>query len=674
MKLSLLARSATSALLATTMLVSALARADDEVDFGGLFLVEEGANAEELSAFQSVVEGKHVKARELAEKIVTHEPKSFVGHFVLGYVQHYAEANFPKAVYHQELARRHFEERFGDQPTPDKPWKWHARILRELSAAQGDLENYAERLRLIEVYNALYQPHMLAERAWPLMKLARYDEARLAAREGLGSDDPRQVEIALNALCAIEFEAGNDGASYEACRRAMDHARERGGANAVDLTNFAEAARSVFELDEAERILLEATRAEVAWYGNPWMELGELYTRQGRFAEALEALKRVPQYRASRPPHVRDADRNEARRALSAFFVVVGRPDDAIRITEKALVLPDRRAHNSRDPAQDRAIVALLDRRARLSAAERILEEASAKSLPHRVWAYARASWLRFGGFLSGRQAAKLLSDERKLVGTFRIGTAESAVMPPWLAGELVQVTGSAVASSALSRARTREKRPGALAYYEAFEAEAELEAGRASRAVELCRKALSSIGRSESLLRARCEAIAAEGERRMGRLDRAAAHYDAAFQNDPGVLRRFGLALPVRLSVRGDSVAEAVAAALSRSPRFDAGDHGLLLAIEATAAGGKVCLVGANGNVLGCGEATPESHDDAERLAERIVADVHDAMFAPRIDLSQADANGLDGSNRVSRDPLRTLFDTAVPSDAEPSEELESD
>lgn len=650
------------------------AAAEDEVDFGGLFLVEEGANAEELSAFQAVVEGKHVKARELAERIVASDGSSFVGHFVLGYVQHYGEANFPKSVYHQELALRFFEERYGKEPNPEKPWKWHARILRELSAAQGDLENYAERLRLIEVYNALYQPHMLAERAWPLMKLGRYEEARLAAKEGLVSEDPRQIEIALNALCAIEFEAGNDGASYEACRKAMDHARDRGGANAVDLTNFAEAARSVFELDEAERILLEATRAEIAWYGNPWMELGELYTRQGRFAEALEALKRVPQYRASRPPHVRDADRNEARRALSAFFVVVGRPDDAMRITEKALVLPDRRAHNSRDAAQDRAIVALLDRKARISAAERIQEDAAAKSLPHRLWAYARASWLRFGAFLSGRQAAKLLSDERKLVGTFRIGTAESAVMPPWLAGEIVQVTGSEVARSALREARAKERRARAAAYYDAFEAEAELVAGREERAVELCRTALAALGPGEALLRARCEAIAAESERRLGRLDRAAAHYDAAFQHDPGVLRRFRLALPVKMQVRGDAIAEAVASALARSPRFDEGDHGLLLSVEATAAGGKACLVGANGNVLGCGDAAPAAGDDAKQLVERIVAAVHQQIFAPRIDLSQADANGLDGSNRVSRDPLRTLFDTAEPSGPEPLEDLESD
>ncbi len=37
-----------------------------------------------------------------------------------------------------------------------------------------------------------------------------------------------------------------------------------------------------------------------------------------------------------------------------------------------------------------------------------------------------------------------------------------------------------------------------------------------------------------------------------------------------------------------------------------------------------------------------------------------HRAAFAPRIDLSQTDANGLDGANVISRDPLRTLFGTS--------------
>jgi hypothetical protein len=57
------------------------------------------------------------------------------------------------------------------------------------------------------------------------MKLGRFEEARMSARQGIASGDPEQIRIALNALCAIEFEAGNDRASYSACRQALDYGR-----------------------------------------------------------------------------------------------------------------------------------------------------------------------------------------------------------------------------------------------------------------------------------------------------------------------------------------------------------------------------------------------------------------------------------------------------------------
>ncbi|MFW5925246.1 MAG: hypothetical protein ACOC9O_00855 [Myxococcota bacterium] len=641
-----------------TASVAAVVHAQDLLD--QLSATEQGAEGteEEMLAWRRAQSDELAGARELAEKIVARDPGSYIGHLVLGWVQHYGEANFPKALYHQEKALALYEGRHGDQPGPGHPWRWHARLLRELAQTHGDLEHYAERLRFIARYNELYEPDMLAERAWALMKLERYDAARRAAREGMTSGNARQMELALNALCAIEFEAGNDGASYDACKAALEHARGQGSVNAVDLTNFAEASRSLFKLSEAERILLEATEAQVAWYGNPWMELGELYTREGRFAEALSALRKVPQYRAQRPPHVREADRNEGRRALSAFLLAVGKAEEAVRITDEALVMPDRRSHNSRDPAQDRAIVALIDRRARRVAAERLIEQASAEPFWSRGWARTKASWLRFEGWMSGRQAARLLGEDGRLVGTFRIGTSDSAIMPPWLAGELVDVAGPGVVHEAVARARAQDGRPAAKAYYDAVEMEAALASGDEERAVGLAERALADLGHAEALLRARVMALAGEAERQRGRYDRAASFWQRAFDLDPGAIRRLGLALPVRLAPTGDDVAEAVTEALERSPRLDAGDWGFFLQVEASAAGGRVCLMGEGRQLLGCGEAEARRDDDVDALAARIVRAFHADVFAPRVDLSQADINSLDGSNRVSRDPLETVFD----------------
>jgi tetratricopeptide (TPR) repeat protein len=617
------------------------------------------ATLEEREAWLYAEAGRHIRAREMAEAILKKNENSFVAHLVVGYVNHYAEADFPRAVFYLERALALFEQRFGSSPDPSLPWRWHATLLKELANAHGTLEHYGERLALIAKFNVLYEPDMIADRAWPLMKLGRYIEAREAAKLGLAmAERPSQRAIALNALCAIEFEAGNDGASYEACKRAVDDARASGvEVSSVDLTNFAESSRSLFKLDEAERIGLEATEADVSWYGNPWMELAELYTREGRFAEALSALKRIPQYRAARPPHVRDADRNETRRAIASFLLVCSRADQALTVTDRAVVLPDRRSHNSRDPAQDQIVVALLDRRAKLVAAEQRLEEARSSPFYARPLAWVKALWLRVRALPSRAQVERLLRDETRLHGIFRIGTAASAILPPWLAGELVDVLGAGVVQEALDHARQRDARPGADAYYAAFGAEVAVRAGELEEALTLSQRALAGLNPGELLLRARTLALSSEAARELGRPD-ALRYYEEAFQADPGVFRRLSLRVPVRIEVRGDDVAETVAGRLEGSPRLDPDDAGLLLRIDADRSGGSACLFSRDQSNLGCGKARAIATDDETTVASKIVTDFHEKVFAPRIDMSQADINSLDGTNLMRDDALRTLFD----------------
>jgi tetratricopeptide (TPR) repeat protein len=489
------------------------------------------------------------------------------------------------------------------------------------------------------------------------MKLRRFDDAREAANLGLASGDPRQREIALNAFCAIEFEAGNDGASYDACRDAMMlHGGDPAQQDVVDFTNFAEAARSVFRLDEAERVDQLATEARISWYGNPYVELGELYVREGRYVEALEALRQVPEYRAQRPPHVRDADRNEARRALTSFFLVIGRSEDAVRLAEKALHAPDRRGHNSRDPAQDVALAALLHRAALRLRAEQRYEEAIGEPFYERAWAWVQAANDRFDAWLSGRVAARNLADEQRLVGTFMIGTHRSAVMPPWLAGELTDVLGAGVVREAVRRARAEDEREGSDAYYDAFEAEAALASHDPERARELATRSLAGLAPAEALLRARMTAVVAESSRRMGDAERASEAYGEAFQTDPGIFRRLGWPVPVRMQIAGG--AEDLAGLIESSPRFDVSGWGMTVQVERD----RACLADPSGAVLACTDASPEANEDADEYLARVARLFHERVFAPRIDLSQSDANSLDGSNHVSRDPLRTMFGHEAP------------
>ena len=141
------------------------------------------ASPEELRAHCEAEQQRHfIRARELAEAILDRDPRSFVAHYVLGYVYHYGEANFPRSLYHLRQARTLFGQRHAEPPIAGQPWRWHASILRELVWAHGDLEQYEEQLAVAARYNELYQPHLMAETSWPLMKLRRFDEARRAAQ------------------------------------------------------------------------------------------------------------------------------------------------------------------------------------------------------------------------------------------------------------------------------------------------------------------------------------------------------------------------------------------------------------------------------------------------------------------------------------------------------------
>ena len=159
------------------------------LDENAFVVAEPGAPGEpdELRAWSLIRQQKLVEAREVAERIVAERPSSFLGHLLLGWAHHYGEANFPKALFHEERAYALFTERYGEPPSPDAPWRWHARMLLELADTHGDLEHHEERLAWIARYNEYYDPDLLADQAWALMKLGHYDLARRVSDAGMAT-------------------------------------------------------------------------------------------------------------------------------------------------------------------------------------------------------------------------------------------------------------------------------------------------------------------------------------------------------------------------------------------------------------------------------------------------------------------------------------------------------
>ena len=104
---------------------------------------------------------------------------------------------------------------------------------------------------------------------------------------------------------------------------------------------------------------------------------------------------------------------------------------------------------------------ALLDRAARRMQVELEQEVAAMHRFPYFRLSTLKAAWWWIQSWVSERKVARLLSKDGRTHGIFLIGRRESAIMPPWLAGDLVEILGAGVTMKILAelkRAHQAEK------------------------------------------------------------------------------------------------------------------------------------------------------------------------------------------------------------------------
>ena len=226
---------------------------------------------------------------------------------------------------------------------------------------------------------------------------------------------------------------------------------------------------------------------------------------------------------------------------------------------------------------------------------------------------------------------------------------------PPWLIGDLVEVLGSGVVASAVRRARANDPREFAPGYYDAFECEAALAGGDADRALELATRALERLPQAELLVRSRASLVQAEAALALGDNAQAVAAYDQTLQIDPGLFVRLARTLPVSIHARGGSVPEAVSSLLAWSPRFDQADIGFRIDIDGDSSHVRTCLSSQSPRTsaqYACVDVQREATEEEDVFIARASREFHRQAFAPRVDLTEADATSLDGSNTVTRRP----------------------
>ncbi len=599
------------------------------------------------AAWRAFERNRYVRARELAERILETDPDSIGAHTTLGFVHHRAEGNLPIALYHLKRSRELYEQRW--DPHTDQegaPWRWHALTIGELAQVSGEMGRHEDKVDYLDERDKLYTPPWPADRGWPLMRLRRYDDARRAVAEAFALGEEGQIAAARTALCAIEAEQQRREAGYEACLAAAEYEREIGRRTPTPFTNAAEAALGVLRIDEAERLILEATESyDARSVSNPWLDLMHLYLAEGRTPEALDALRRMLKWRRRQPAYMDEQNRAETEMASAIFLTVAGRPAEAARITARALDRPDRTGFTSSESEQMEAAAALVDQLAHRTQAERLAEEASWSSLGDGLRARFEARRARLRAWSSGRRAASLLADERILLATLRPYLAGSVEIPEWIEPELCALLGPGVVAAAVKAARARETLPEAEGYFLAYETEVAYLSGRERDTLRLADRALETLPSHEALLRARITAIAAQAALDAGLSSRALELFDAAFQLDRGIVRRLGLALPASFPPAKGEVAEATRRLLKRSPRFRDVGGGFQVVVEGDAKSAQAYLLGPRRTRWAEARVKERASDKPGDLARRLAADLHEAAFAPRLDLTQADILSLDGS-----------------------------
>jgi len=629
----------------------------ETIDLGG-DLPELTGTKEELEAYGLAKVDRYVKARGLAEKVLAQHPDSYVAHYVLGLVHYYGEGNLPRALWELRTARSLFERRYGRAPEKEAPWRWHALILVELSDLLGDMDRLDEKLEALGAHDRAYDPPLYAERTWPLMKLGRYAEARAMVQAAIATGRPRQRRVALTSLCAIESEAGSRDASYRACTAAAEEAKGSRRDGTAEYSNAGEAALGMLRFDEAERHFLEATRRPVTLYGNPWAKLVELYLREGRIAEAVSTMKQVHAYRRRKPAYADQLTQAETDQLAAQLLLALGRGDEALGVTTRAVTRPDRRGGISSHEEQAVAGAALLDRMARREAAALVAERRVTAGFWGSLRALVGEARLRVAAWTAGRRAAVLLADRRRLLATLRPSFSGGADAPVWVTGELVGILGPGVVEQAIREARREETLPAATAYLDATLAEVALARGEDRRALDLAGRSARALPAADVLLSARVAGIGAAAARSLGERGVEVGLLGEVMQKDPTTVRRLGLVLPVVIEGRGTAVTDRAATLLGRSPRFRRAPGGFRIVLTATSG----CLHAPAGAVLACAQVQPRAGESADALARRLVDEVHRRAFAPRIDLTQTDVRSLDGSTGVgdvrSSDKARDVLD----------------
>lgn len=603
-----------------------------------------------LEGNEAFASSKFARARTLAEDLLKQDPNNYAALYLLGRVYLWGEGSVPRAYHCFDKAQRRLE-RLSDHPESGPSWKIYAQLLQDKATAAQQLEKYSEAMSLIDLYDKHFVPKHTAYKGWSLLKLGRADEARQLLLQLL--DDPKHQSTRghiLNTLGNIEFESDNLEKALGHFQAISEEALASGDVDPVYWSNAAEAARDLLRYDEAEKLLLEATRHYSQYtYSNPWGMLADLYIHEGRLPEALEAAKNMQAWRISGSAQVSQNKWAECYGLAGNVLMQLGYDQEALNIFQRLLRRQDRNSSISSQATLVEARLVMFYAIAVQRNLERVRERLS------------YCSWGQFPGLLMQRlqlqrdwdreraRVANLISSNTGLYGFLQPYGARSLDYPS-LAPHAWAFFGPGPVLATIHHSMKAGKPETAarIPYYLAVQGEAELHNFSPGQARLTLEKALAELPSQEVKLRRRCQAVLALALTQQGKVSEALHYLRQLMDNDPSQLRAVGLALPISIETDGGRAANQARSWLLHSPRLQRRNAAFVLKLQGDTGEVRGQLFGPDGTQLGQfrGQPRPQPQEAARHFCEVF----HQEAFAPILDLSQVDINSINGSTGVAR------------------------
>ena len=239
----------------------------------------------------------------------------------------------------------------------------------------------------------------------------------------------------------------------------------------------------------------------------------------------------------------------------------------------------------------------------------------------------------------------------------------------PWYAAGIAQVFGDGVITKAMTETRALEKdfKQKIALFLDAYSSEQAWRNGQLETAISDAQRILRELPPEPRLLRHRIRAWLADALTRSGQPTEGAEQFHRVLDFYPTALRHLKIRLPVVVEQRGPRSAD-IADRIANSPRlYPSENAAFAVTIDDMGDQVVVCLKGRK--TYGCGRVTVSKLKEDQTPITAAIDAFHDAVFSPRIELTQSDISSLDG--RAVRGHAKGIIDTIKGIDGVPKRKV---